>query len=151
MRSAELVIHDVRFAVRALGRNRAFAATIVLMLALGIGANLAIFAVVDAVLLQPLPFHDPDRIVRIFSDAPGAGARDLGISVPELQDLGQRSGVFTDISALFPASTALSGGERVDRIELLGTSPDYFELLGAKAALGRVYGQAEWRPGFLEG
>src|SRR5262249_52320308 len=62
-----------------------------------------------------------------------------------------RSDVFEQFGAIFPASTALSGGDRVERIEMLGTSPSYFEMLGARAALGRVYGQAEWLPGFLDG
>ena len=141
----------MRYALRTLARNPLFTAATVLTMALGIGANLAIFAVVNAVLLRPLPFRAPDQLVRIFDDAPGAGAHDLGMSVPELNDLAERAGVFTQISGLIPVSTALSGGDKVERIELLGTSPNYFELLGAKAALGRVYGQADWRPGFLDG
>jgi len=141
----------MRYALRTLARNPLFTAATVLTMALGIGANLAIFAVVNAVLLRPLPFREPHQLVRIFDDAPGAGAHDLGMSVPELNDLAERAGVFTQISGLIPVSTALSGGDKVERIELLGTSPNYFELLGAKAALGRVYGQADWRPGFLDG
>ena len=144
------LLQDFRYALRTLGKSPGFVAITVLTLALGIGANLAIFAVVNAVLLQPLPFHDPDRIVRVFDDMRGAGARDVGMSVPELQDL-ERSGVFEQISVLFPGSTALSGGDRVERIELLGTSPNYFELLGATPALGRIYTQSEWVPGFLDG
>jgi predicted permease len=142
---------NLRYALRTLARNPLFTTATVLTMALGIGANLAIFAVVNAVLLRPLPFPEPERLVRIFDDAPGAGAHDLGMSVPELNDLAERSGVFTQISGLIPVSTALSGGDKVERIELMGTSPNYFELLGAKAALGRVYGQADWAPGFLDG
>lgn len=146
----ESLMQDVRYAARTLGKTPGFVAVTLLTLALGIGANLAIFTVVNAVLLRPLPFHEPERLVRVFDDLSGAGARDVGMSVPELQDL-EQSGVFEQISALVPASTALGGGDRLDRIELLGTSPNYFELLGATAALGRVYGQAEWAPGFLDG
>ena len=142
---------NLRYALRTLARNPLFTTATVLTMALGIGANLAIFAVVNAVLLRPLPFPEPDRLVRIFDDAPGAGAHDLGMSIPELTDLAERAGVFTQISGLIPVSTALSGGDKVERIELLGTSPNYFELLGAKAALGSVYRQADWRPGFLDG
>src|SRR5262249_3308746 len=65
--------------------------------------------------------------------------------------LSERSGVFEQISATFPSSGALSGNDRVERILLIGTSPNYFELLGATPALGRVYTQAEWVPGFLDG
>src|SRR5271155_5615139 len=149
--NVEHLIQDLRYAVRTLRKSPAFLVTAVLTLALGIGANVAIFTLVNAVLLQPLPFHQPDRLVRVFDDLSGAGARDVGISVPELEDLRERSGVFEQISAIFPVSTALSGGDRVERIEMLGTSPSYFELLGATAALGRVYGQADWVPGFVDG
>src|SRR4051812_22284080 len=145
------LMQDVRFAMRTLARDRAFAIVAVLTLALGIGASVAIFGVVDAVLLRPLPFHEPERLVRVFDDAPGAGARDIGMSVPELIDLQERAGVFEQISALVPVNAALGGGDRIERIELLGTNANYFELLGVKAALGRVYGQADWRPGFLDG
>ena len=147
----DTLIHNLRYAIRTLARNPLFTAVTILTMALGIGANLAIFAVVNAVLLRPLPFREPEKLVRVFDNAPGAGAHDLGMSIPELNDLAERAGVFTQISGLIPVSTALSGGDKVERIELLGTSPNYFELLGAKAALGRVYGQADWRPGFLDG
>src|SRR5690349_21596481 len=63
----------------------------------------------------------------------------------------QRSGVFEQISVIFPASQALSGGDGVERIEFLGTSPSYFELLGARPSLGRIYTQSEWVPGCLDG
>ena len=144
------LLQNLRYAWRTLRKSPAFVTITVLTLALGIGANLAIFAVVNAVLLQPLPFREPDRIVRVFDDLGGAGARNVGMSVPELYDL-QRSGVFEQISVIFPASQALSGGDGVDRIEFLGTSPSYFELLGAKPALGRIYTQSEWVPGCLDG
>jgi putative ABC transport system permease protein len=142
---------DLRYALRTLRKNPAFLTITVLTLALGIGANVAIFTVVNAVLLRPLPFREPDRLVRVFDDLSGAGAKDVGMSVPELEDLRERSGVFEQISAVVAGSVALSGGDRVERIAFLGTNPNYFELLGAHAALGRVYGQAEWRPGFLDG
>jgi len=141
---------DLRYALRTLRKSPAFVTITVLTLALGIGANLAIFAVVNAVLLQPLPFREPDRLVRVFDDLRGAGAKDVGMSVPELYDL-QRSEAFEQISVIIPASQALSGGDRVERIEFLGTSPSYFELLGATPALGRTYTQSEWVPGCLDG
>jgi predicted permease len=144
------LLQDLRYALRTLRKSPAFVTITVLTLALGIGANLAIFTVVNAVLLQPLPFREPDRIVRVFDDLRSAGAKNVGMSVPELYDL-QRSGVFEQISVIFPASQALSGGDGVDRIEFLGTSPSYFELLGATPALGRIYTQSEWVPGCLDG
>ena len=140
---------DLRLAVRTLRAKPAYAIALTLTLALGIGANLAIFTVVNSVLLRPLPLADPERIVRVYDDLKGAGANDVGMSVPELEDLAKRAGVFDEVSATFPASAALAGGDRVERIELLVTSPNYFEVLQASAAQGRVYGQSEWKPGFL--
>ena len=143
------LIADLRYAVRTLVKTPAFLLVSVLTLALGIGGNIAIFTLVQAVLLQPLPFPQPERLVRIFDDR--AGARDVGMSVPEFEDLRQHSDIFEQISFIFPVPTALAGGERVERIELLGTSPSYFDMLRAKPALGRTYTQAEWVPGFLDG
>lgn len=145
------LIQDMKYALRTLLKSPSFVAIAVLTLALGIGANVAIFALVNAVLLQPLPFHQPDRLVRVFDDLNGAGAKDVGMSVPELEDLRHRTDVFEQVSAVWPVSVALTGGDRAERIELLGTSPSYFQLLGARAAVGRVYGEADWVPGFLDG
>src|SRR5216110_1646794 len=147
-KSMENLIADLRYAARTLVKTPAFLLVSVLTLALGIGGNIAIFTLVQAVLLQPLPFPQPERLVRIFDDR--AGARDVGMSVPEFEDLRQHSDIFEQISVIFPVPTALTGGERVERVEMLGTSPSYFDMLRAKPALGRAYTQADWVPGFLD-
>src|ERR1700689_3923245 len=146
----EQILQDVRYACRSLLKAPGFATVAILTLALGIGANIAIFAVVNAVLLQPLPFQHPEQLVRIFDDLNGAGGKDIGMSEPEFEDLRDRSGAFDDISVLFPSSTALSGGDRSERIEILCTSFGYFHILGAQAALGRVFGPEDKVPGFTE-
>jgi predicted permease len=143
------IIQDVRYAWRVLSKSPVLTIAVVTQ-ALGIGATVAIFTLVNAVLLRPLPFREPDRLVRIFDDLGGGGAKNVGMSIPELEDLRDRSGVFEQVSAIFPASAALSGGDRVERIELLVTHPSYFEMLGARAALGRVYGQSDWVPGYAD-
>jgi predicted permease len=145
----ENLIADLRYAARTLVKTPAFLLISVLTLALGIGGNIAIFTLVQAVLLQPLPFPQPERLVRIFDNR--AGARDVGMSVPEFEDLRQHSDIFEQISVIFPAPTALTGGDRVERVELLGTSPSYFDMLRAKPALGRAYTQADWVPGVVDG
>ena len=145
----ENLIADLRYAARTLVKTPAFLLVSVMTLALGIGGNIAIFTLVQAVLLQPLPFPQPERLVRIFDNR--AGARDVGMSVPEFEDLRQHSDIFEQISVIFPAPTALTGGERVERIEMLGTSPSYFDMLRAKPALGRAYTQADWVPGVVDG
>jgi putative ABC transport system permease protein len=144
------LIIDLRYALRSLGRTPGFVAVTLLTLMLGIGANLAIFTVVHAVMLRPLPIEQPDRVVRIFDDLPGAGAQDAGMSVPEMHDI-ESAGIFDRVSAIWPISAALGGADHVERIELLATSPNYFELLGVKAALGTTYTQKDWAPGFLDG
>jgi putative ABC transport system permease protein len=146
----EQSLQDARYAVRTLLKSPGFTAVALLTLALGIGANIAIFTVVNAVLLQPLPFPEPERLVRVFDDLKGTGAKDVGLSVPELFDLRDRSGVFEHISVIFPVSTALRGGDRAERIEMMGTSFEYFEMLRASAALGRTFGSQDTVPGFTE-
>jgi putative ABC transport system permease protein len=146
----EQTLQDLRYAFRNILKTPGFAAVAILTLALGIGANIAIFAVVNAVLLRPLPFQHPEQLVRVFDDLNGAGAQDVGMSVPELQDLHDRSGAFERISAIWTVSSALSGGDYAERIEMLGTGFDYFHILGVNAALGRVYGPQDAVPGFSE-
>ena len=122
-------VQDLRYALRTLLKSPGFAIVTVLTLALGIGANVAIFSVVYAVLLRPLPFPHSEQLVRVFDDLRGPNDQDVGMSAPELWDLQDRSGVFQDISAVAPSSSAVGGGERTVRAESLVTSPDYFVLL----------------------
>jgi predicted permease len=143
-------VQDLRYALRMLQKNPGFSIVTVVTLAIGIGANVATFSVVYGVLLRPLPFPHPEELVRVFDDLRGTNEQDVGMSVPELWDLQDRSGVFEDISAVAPSSSAVAGGERTVRAESLVTSPDYFALLGAKPQLGRVYTQQDAVPGFLE-
>ncbi len=141
---------DLRYALRLLRKSPAFTIVAVLTLALGIGANVAIFSVVYAVVLRPLPFPRPEQLVRVFDDLRGPNDPDVGMSVPELWDLQSRSGIFQNVSAVAPSNSAVGGGERTVRAESLVTSPDYFTLLGAKPQLGRVYTPQDAVPGFLE-
>jgi putative ABC transport system permease protein len=131
-------------------KSPAFTLVAVLTLALGIGANVATFSVVYAVLLRPLPFAHAEQLVRVFDDLRGPNTPDVGMSAPELWDLQDHSGVFQDISAVAPSNSAIGGGDRVVRAESLITSPDYFSLLGTKPQIGRVYTAQDSVPGFLE-
>src|SRR5215470_5576424 len=89
--------HDIRFALRMLRRSPGFTVVAVLTIALGIGATTAIFSVVDATLLHPLPYPQPDRLVSVEDDLPGVGSYNVGMSQPEWWDL-ERSGVFEYVS-----------------------------------------------------
>jgi putative ABC transport system permease protein len=146
----DALLRDLRNGLRRVASAPGFTAIAMLTVALGIGANVAIFTVVNAVLIRPLPFPHPDRLVRIAADARASGGRNIGLSQPELVDLGDRAGVFDQVSALWPVSASFVGGVRPERIEVLVTSPNYFQLLGAAPQLGRVYGSEDAVPGFSD-
>jgi predicted permease len=143
-------VQDLRYAFRILLNSPGFLLVAVLTLALGIGANVSTFSVVYAVLLRPLPFPQPEQLVRVFDDLRGPNDSGVGMSAPELWDLQERSGVFAEISAVAPSNSAVVGGDRTVRAETMITSPDYFTLLGARPQLGRVYTQQDSVPGFLD-
>ena len=145
------MIQDLRFGIRMLRKNPGFTVVAVITLALGIGANTAIFSVVHAVLLRPLPFPHPEQIVLVRDDLRGRQLENIGLSVDELKDFQERSGVFEQISAVWPVDANLTGSDRPERIELLAVSPNYFSLLGADAQLGRVFGPEDKANGFAEG
>jgi len=143
-------LRDLRYAFRTLRKSQGFTFIALLTLALGIGANVATFSVVYSILLRPLAFPHSEQLVRVFDDLRGPNEKDVGMSAPELWDLQQRSGVFQNISAVAPSSSAVGGGDRTVRAESLITSPDYFVLLEAKPELGRVYTLQDAAPGFME-
>lgn len=145
------LFQDVRYGLRMLLKKPGFTATVVLTLALGIGANTAIFSVVNGVLLRPLPFPKPEQLVLVRDDLTGRQLENIGMSVLELKDFQERSGVFEEISAVWPVDANLTGSDRPERIELLAVSPNYFSLLGAHAQLGRVLGEEDRAQGFAEG
>ena len=132
-------------------KSPAFTIVVLLTLALGIGANTALFSVVDAVLLRPLPYPEPQQLVAIHDDIPGANLQDAGMSVQELDDLQNGSGIFDQVSAVIPIDANVTGREKPERIEGLGVSPNYFTLLRAKPALGRIFVASDNRPGLFEG
>jgi putative ABC transport system permease protein len=146
----ETIEQNLRYAWRMLLRSPGFTLVAILTLALGIGANVAIFTVVHAVLLRQLPFPHPEQLVRVYDDMRSSNTRNVGMSVPELWDLRDRSGVFQDISVVFPADANITGGERPERVEFLGTNANYFTMLGIHAQLGRTYTPADALPGFSE-
>jgi predicted permease len=143
-------IRDLRYAARGLRRNPGFATVAILTLMLGVGVNTAIFSIVDTVLFRALPYRDADRLVRIVPSSPGVGLRDIGLSVPEMDDLRSSSGVFDEVVAVWPVSANLTGSDQPVRIELLAVSPNYFSMLGVPAQMGRVFGPQDTAGGFAE-
>ena len=144
----ETFIHDLRHGMRALRRSPGFAAIAILTIALGMGATTAIFSVVDAALLRPLPFPHSEQLVGIEDDLPGTGARDVGMSQPEWEDL-QHSGIFENVSPTWFDENNLTGADRPARVRILLVTPNYFVLLGVKPQLGRTFNPQDHSPGII--
>ena len=144
------LMQDMQFCLRTLRKTPGFTVVVILTLALGIGANTAIFSIVDGVLLRPLPFPEPERLVNIVDNAPGAGLYDFGMSEPELRDLQERSGIFDGVSAVWPVDANITGGAQPERVELVVVSANYFSLLGVHAQIGRILGPQDQAEGFAE-
>src|SRR6266478_2981258 len=144
----EEVWQDLRFGVRMLRKSPGFTAIAVLTIALGIGATTAIFTVVDATLLQPLPYPESEQLVSIQVNFPGIGAEDVGFSEPEWQDL-QHSGIFEYVSPTWFDENNLTGSSQPARVRLLIVAPNYFALLGVKPQLGRTFNPEDHTPGLL--
>jgi hypothetical protein len=144
------LFQDVRYGLRLLLNSPGFTIVAVLSLALGVGANTAIFSIVNAVLLRSLPFPHPDRLVKIVTLNRGTGERDIGFSVPELEDLRSKAGVFDQVTIDVSSDVNLTGAEHPQRLEMLCVSPNYFSMLGTSAHIGRVFGPGDEAQGFAE-
>jgi predicted permease len=142
------LLQDLRYGLRMLVKKPTFTIVTVLMLALGVGANTAIFSIVNAVLLRSLPYPDPDRLVRVFFNEPGVGSRDVRFSKPELDDLQTRSGVFEDVTPIFEGSEDVTGAGQPERVEGVNGSFSYFSMLGVTPQIGRLFGPQDFVPGF---
>src|SRR5208282_4177315 len=139
------LLQDLRYALRQLSKNPGFTAVAVLTLALGIGANSAIFSVVYAVLLRPLPFHDPGRLVVVKTMEPGR-LDDIGVSYPVFLDWRSQNHVFEGLSVFRTDSSTLTG--RAEPAHLTGAvvSANIFAVLGVTPAMGRNFLPAEDMP-----
>src|SRR5262249_40928775 len=142
------LFQDVRYGLRMLVKKPTFTIVVVLTLALGVGANTAIFSIVNAVLLRSLPYRDPDRLVRVFFNKPGVGLRDVRFSKPELDDLQTRADVFEDVTPIFEGSEDLTGAGQPERVEGVNGSFSYFSMLGATPQIGRLFGPQDFAFGF---
>jgi predicted permease len=143
-------LQDCRFAWRGLWRSPGFAAVAIATLALGIGANSAIFTVVNAVVMRPLPYANADRLVRVTSDFTGLGTTDLGLSQPEFIDYRDRSNLFEEIAGVWAINANLTEVDVPERVEVLLASPSYFDVLGVRPQLGRLFRPDDNGPGITE-
>jgi putative ABC transport system permease protein len=142
-----VLIQDLRYALRTLRFNLGFTAVVTICLALSIGVNTMIFSVVDGVLLQPLPFAEPDGLTRLNEANPPAGVRRAGLSYLNLRDWRERSRAFTTIAGISLRSLALADRGDPERYEGAAISWDLFATLGVAPALGRDFVAADDQPG----
>jgi putative ABC transport system permease protein len=144
----ENLLFDLRYAVRMLLRSPGFSFIAIATMALGIGNTTAIYSVIDATLLHPLPYPNPDELVRIQDDLPGVGAQGVGISVPEWRDL-ESSGIFQSASITGTgANVNLTGSAQPLRLSFKQVTPNYFSVLGVDAQLGRTFDPHDATPGY---
>ena len=144
----ETLLQDLRYAIRMLLRSPGFSFIAIATVALGIGATTAIYSVIDATLLHPLPYPSPAELVRVQDDLPGVGSQGVGISVPEWRDL-ESSGIFQSVSITGTgANVNLTGAAQPLRLSFKQVTPNYFAVLGVDAQLGRTFDPHDATPGY---
>ncbi len=133
------LVQDVRQAVRGLRASPAFAATALVTLGLGIGANTAVFSVIHQVLLRPLPYPEADRLVAVGSDRRSFGDADLMAAGAEYRDIEERATSLEDIAAAWPIDANVAGGGEPERARVVLGSWNLFSVLRVRPALGRTF------------
>jgi putative ABC transport system permease protein len=148
MRRAEWLTelrHDLRYAARGLRASPGFTAVALLTLAMGIGASTTIFSVANAVLLRPFPYHDPDRIVRLYETNPTTDL--FSVSEPDYLDWRQRVRGLSQLAAFTGENVSLLGDGDPEELGVMAVTPSLFPLLGVRPVMGRVFGESEATPG----
>jgi predicted permease len=142
-RLVEETLRDIAYAWRMLWKAPAFTAAAVATLAIGVGANTAIFSVVNALLIRPLPYADPSRLVFVWADQTAEGYARAPLSGPELVDLDRRASRFDGFGAIWATTAALTGDNEPEQLRIGLVSADFFSLLGANAAIGRTFVESD--------
>lgn len=143
-------LQDLRGGVRGLLKSPTHTAVAVLTIALGIAVNTTMFNIVQAVLLRPLPFKSAERLVSVNANLPGLSLTNIGFSVPEMDDLNARASVFDMITPVWVFDANMTGGQRPERVVMVASGANYFEMLGVAPQLGRVIGREDQADGFAE-
>ncbi|HEX8283358.1 MAG TPA: ABC transporter permease [Pyrinomonadaceae bacterium] len=144
----ETLRQDVRFGLRTLLKRPGFTLVAVVTLALGIGANSAIFSVVNAVVLRPLPYAAPERLVALWGNLNQKGFEELEVSAPEYADFrGRGAHVFEDVAAYYESGFNMTGAGEPERIQGVRATASLFSTLGVAPLTGRAYTEEEDRPG----
>src|SRR4029077_2620393 len=142
------LVQDVRYALRLWRRRPGFAAVAILTLALGVGANTAMFSIVNAVLLRPLPYADADRLVSVFTKS--SSFRQGLLSYKEYEEIRRQSGTIESIGLFLPQSVNLTGANEPQRLTGNFVSGSFFDVLGLKAERGRLFSEEESAPGTVK-
>ncbi len=142
----ESLIQDVRFALRTMMKKPGFTAVAVIIMALGIGANTAIFSLVRAVLLRPLPFKDPERLVMVWEDATKYNFPKNTPAPADYMDWKTRNDVFEEMAAYYPRSFNLVGDGQPEKVYAFRVTGEFFHVLGVEPALGRALTVEDDRP-----
>jgi predicted permease len=144
-----VLLQDLRFAIRQMGKRPGFTSVIVLTMALGIGANAAIFSVLDAVLLRPLPYSHPEQLIKVWSRFTGIGIPNdqNWVSAPEFRDFQQLNHSFSDLAAIGSGSINLGVKGSPQRALGASVTPSLFPMLGVQPFLGRTFLAEEAQPG----
>src|SRR5205823_10977523 len=137
---------DLKFALRSFARSKGLFATVVLTLALGIGANAAIFSIVRGVLLRPLTNRDEGRLIYIRQSAPGIGSENTTFSVPEIQDLRDRLKSVTGLGEFSTITFTMVGLDPPRQVRAGVVAGNYFEVMGLRPALGRLLNASDDGP-----
>jgi putative ABC transport system permease protein len=135
----ETLLQDLRYGLRMLIKRPGFTFAAIVALTLGIGANTAIFSVINAVLLRPLPFKEPERLVNVWETRPQRGLRQTVVSYPNFADWREQNDVFESIAASYISDFTRTGDENPERLLCGIVSADLFPLLGAQPLVGRVF------------
>jgi len=146
-RIIDAVAQDLRYALRMLAKNPAFTSIAIVAIALGIGANTVIFSAVDAVLLRPLPFKNPEQLVMIWENATHLGFPKDTPSPANFLDWQKQATSFTGMAALVERSFNLTGVGEPERLDARRVSANLFELLGVRPLRGRTFAPDDDSPG----
>src|SRR5690348_8315205 len=143
-------MHDIRYAFRLLTKSPGFTLIAVLTIALGIGASTAVFSVIDATLLRPLPYREPDRIVMLWRKAPPSvniGYSEVPWNRADFLDFARATSTLSAVGAFKPDSFNLTGSGQPLQLNGLRATAGFFRALGVDAAIGRTYTDDEDQPG----
>ena len=141
------MLADIRYAIRMLAKNPAFTLVGVLTLALGIGANTAIFSLVHSILLRPLPYHQPDQLVRMIQASPKLGLPSWGVSQADFNAYREQNRSFESMAIYTSGEINLNGDGEPDRLPVGIVTADFFKVLGMNPILGRTFQEGEDSPG----